>query len=707
MSHDMPEMTQQFRIAELEVAKSVTDQKIVGIFRYETPGRTSGSPSLLLIAEIHSTLYAYERLLDVLNATADQARLLVAQSDQDPLGRFEKLVQRLNEAVANFNTQEPTQINWSRVSVFLIELSDGHLCFTGTGQLMNLFMQKQEDGSFKGFDLFGSLEQPTQADPQKPFGSIICGDIKPGDILFVGTTNLERLRNELRMKERLTTLPPVTAALELRQDIERRGIPDDFIGAVISCLEMKQPVAEAPMAAPVDMPVSRSTDSVERLRTTEREAEERLSPAIAPIGKIPQSKDIMDLVRITGSKTFHAVRRTVASLAKRTNRDAVALASLRGMNAGYGTTFTKKKKLILSCIGGGIVLVIAGSLWWSHSKKIAAQNAAWNATFDSAADLRNRAESDLVYGNEARARTEMASAEQALTGLPTDTPDRQLKMQKIMKDISDLHERLKKVVSVDGVTELYALSVAAAPGSMSASFINKDAAYAVDQNANEIVKISLTTKEAKHIALPHGAGQIVSATAGKDSIFFASQDGNLFALNTSSDLVKAVTWSHSKASSTRDTVLYANKLYSLDPSRNQIWRSVQSGGGFTGETPYIKASDTSLEGAIGLAIDSNVYVLKSNGQLLSFLSGGQISLSLSSVDPAIRAASGIWTDSDATSIYVSDLADKRLLIFDKNGSLRSQLTSPQFSQLRSVSVDETNKRAIVIDNNRLLLVPLP
>jgi hypothetical protein len=114
-----------------------------------------------------------------------------------------------------------------------------------------------------------------------------------------------------------------------------------------------------------------------------------------------------------------------------------------------------------------------------------------------------------------------------------------------------------------------------------------------------------------------------------------------------------------------------------------------------------------LDGAVGLAIDSNVYVLKSNGQLLSFLSGGQISLNLSQVDPPIRAASGIWTDADATSIYVSDLADKRLLIFDKNGTLRSQLTSPQFSQLRSVSVDETNKRAVVIDNNRLLLVPLP
>src|SRR5438034_385180 len=127
----MPESTQQFRIAEIEVAKSLTDDKIAGVFRFETQGRMKPGPTLIIVADIQSSLYAYERLLDVLNSTAEQARYLASQMDQDPLGRFEKLVQRLNEAVAGFTEQEATPLNWNRINVFALELSDDHLCFTG------------------------------------------------------------------------------------------------------------------------------------------------------------------------------------------------------------------------------------------------------------------------------------------------------------------------------------------------------------------------------------------------------------------------------------------------------------------------------------------------------------------------------------------------------------------------------------------------
>ena len=79
---------QQFRIAEIEVSKSPQDEKILGIFRYEGSGQGKKSNSLLILAEIHSTLYTYERLLDVINATAEQARFLVAGVEQDPVARF-------------------------------------------------------------------------------------------------------------------------------------------------------------------------------------------------------------------------------------------------------------------------------------------------------------------------------------------------------------------------------------------------------------------------------------------------------------------------------------------------------------------------------------------------------------------------------------------------------------------------------------------
>ncbi len=701
----MSKITQQFRIAEIEVAKSLTDDKLAGVFRFENASRNRTSPTLLIIVDIQSSLYVYERLLDTLNSTAEQARHMGSQMEQDPLGRFEKLVQRLNEAVAKFTEQEASPLNWNRINIFIIELSENHLCFTGTGHLMNLFLQKQEDGSFRSFNLFGSLEQPTQADPTKPFASIICGDIKPGDLLMAGTTNLERLRSELRLKERLATLPPVTAALEIKQDLERRGIPDDFIAAIIASIAVKDP--EPLPTTPIEPEQNKSTRSIEQLRQQEEETAKQLSPATP----VKETLNVSAVLTQTGTfakkitvKFFATLRHIKNSLIR---HDPMALASLRGMNAGYGTVFTKRKKTIVMAAGAIVILGVAGILWLNHSKKVAAQTAAWNTTYDNASDQRNRAESDLVYGNEARARIEVNRAEKLIADLPTDTTDRKTKMSKLQKNLSSLNKRIRKVVPVNNVLELTTLSASANPGSLTAPILVKNTAYVVDESANQILKITLATKEIKRISLPQGTGPIVASAEGKNGIYFMTKSGKLISLSTATNLIKSIKWSHAKTSENLDTILYNNRLYSMDPADGQIWRSSQSGNGFGNESGYIKAANTQINDAVALAIDSNVYVLRSNGTVVQFYAGGQVSFGLYPISPPLRAASNIWTKTGSSLLYITDPADKRILEFDKDGTLKAQLTSPQFHDLRDLSVDEDTKRMIVTDGNRLLLVPLP
>jgi len=700
----MAQIEHQFRIAEIDVAKNPTDDKIVGLFRFENQGANKQGPVLLIVAEIQSTLYVYERLLDVLNATAEQARYLMSGVGEDPIGRFEKLVQRLNEAVAEFVETEGTPLSWNRVNMFVMELSKGHMCLTGVGSLMNMFLQKQEDGSFRSFDLLGSLEQPAQADAKKPFASLICGDIKSGDLFIVGSTNLERLRGELNIKERMSTLPPVTAALEIKQDLEKRGIPDHYVAAVIACQEIKisDPEPVRPMNAP-QQPAS--TASVEKLRASEAETEQHLSPALNPLPGAAGSvlSNVMDKAKSVTSRLGTMMKE------KRFNTrqgDPMALASLRGMNAGFGSMFTKQRKLTIGIGIAVVVLAIGGLIWYNHAQKVAAEIAAWNSTFDGANDNRNRAESDLIYGNDTRAQTEILAAEQAIKGLPTNTPDRQQKITKITNDIGDLKQKLRKVVNDENVVELTSLPATAADGSLVAPVLSKGNAYIVDNSNSAILKINTSTKEVKQIALPSGTSQIVSATEGTTSILFATKDGKLVAVSKSDDSVSSMKWSHAGASSTADVVLYASKLYSLDPDHNQIWRSTNAGGGFGSESGYIKATNAPLSDAVSMAIDSNVYVLKSNGQLLRFLSGGQEGFGLSTVDPALQAASAVYTDLTATYVYITDPAQKRVLVFDKNGGLKAQITSSQFRVPRDLSVDEANKQMLMVDGNRLLLVSI-
>ncbi len=697
----------QFRIAEIEVARNPTDEKILGIFRYENIGATKQGPMLLIVAEIESTLYMYERLLDVINSTAEQARYLTSGVDQDPVSHFEKLVQRLNEAVSAFSTDEQNPISWPRVNIFVLELSKGHMCLTGIGKLMNMFVQKQDDGTFRSFDLFGSLEQPAEADPKKPFASLICGDMQPGDLFIAGSSNLDQLRTEIRLKERITSLPPVTAALEIKQDLERRSIPDHYIAAIISSHEIRQPVHE-PKAVAIESDVTVSTASIQKLRETEEEAEHHLAPVISPIRTSIPIEKLTATAKSMMQKITRQIKRQIPRRAGEGNgKEAMELASLRGMNAGYGSIFTKKRKLVLAGIGAGLLFIGIGSAWWSHSKKEATLVAAWNTSFSQAQDNRNRAESDLIYGNEDRAKTELNTAAQLIASLPKDTPDRESRIKKINEEMQTLREKLKKVVPISNASEITILPPGTVENSLVAPVIVGGFGYAVDISSTSIVKINLTDKNTERLPFNTTHNPVIGAAEGTASILFGTASGELISFNKANNSIATIPWQQTKASSTQALALYASKLYSLDAEHNQIWHSQKSGNGYGAESAYIKAANTALQGAIGIAIDSNVYVLKNDGTLLRFLSGGQEGFSLSAIEPPLRAASGIWTSIDSPNIYISDPADKRILIFDKSGNLKSQLTSPLLNAPKQLSVDESNKRLIVVDGNRLLLVPLP
>lgn len=697
----MEKPLQQFRIAEIEVSKGTANDKIVGFFRFE--GQTRGnkpSPTLVIIAEISSTVYAYERLLDTINQTAEQTKQLMTDVSQDPLSRFEKLIQRLNDSIASFHASESSPVSWRRINIFVMEFSEGHLCLSGSGHVMNMFLQKQPDGSFRAFDLFGSLEQPADTDPQKPFSSIICGDMHVGDMLFVGSTNFERLRSELRIKERLTSMPPVSAALEIRQDLERRNIPDDFLAATIACVEAKMP---QPITPPAPEPKKEtSTSSIEKLVEQEKETDTHLGPVAVPATDLAALKDRL----FSFFKKDPSTQSLSPAAQAPAIKDPVTLTGLRGMNAGHRSAITAKHKTIAVIAGIALLCSLGGYAYWKRAQRIAAEIAAWNAQFDSATDQRNRAESDLTYGNEQKAKAEIQTAEQALSSLPTDSDERKTKITKLQGEIGELKERLKRIVKLDSVAEIVGLPATAPAGSLAAPVLDKDTAYVVDNESKQILKVTLSTKNTKQIPLPSGIGSaVVAGSVGKDSILFATAGGQLYALNKSTDLVKQLKWGGT--SSTQDITLYASKLYSIDATQGKIFRANNSGSDFGTGASYVKAGNSSLNDAVALAIDANVYVLKSTGQLVQYFQGAEAGFGLSQIDPPARSGSGLWTDIDVPTIAITDPADKRVLLYNKSGQLQAQLTSPQFLAPKDVSGDYNNKRLIVLDGNRLLLVPMP
>lgn len=697
-----------FRFTDIEYGNGPANEKIVGIFRFEQARPTRPGPSQIMVAEIGSALYAYEQLIDVINAAIEQSRALMAEMTLDPFARFEKLVHRVNEAVAAFVEKEPTPIHWGRVNIFILEVHQDQLCVSGHGRLMNIFLQKTPDGGSQAFDLCGSLEQPSETDPKKLFASVICGDMKPGDLLFIGSTNFERLRQELRIKQRLSELPPVAATVEMKRDLERQGIPDDFAAAVISChAGDKQPVQEP-------KPKEDSVQSIKKFNDNIQKTEKTLAPVVNPIKLLnnqPTTEAAPEIPQPISRSFIQNALSALTSLAgrrKHARPTPAAESALRGLHAGRGVFLTAKRKLL---IGGAITAVIIGGIaygTWSHNRKLAAEQAAWQSDLAIATDLRNQAEASFVYAKDTQTRSQIEQSEASLAALDVSTPERQSQVDKLRGELSQLRERLRKNVAVSNLVELYALDVTVPDGMLSAPVMTDTAAFAADNAAHAIVRVDLTSRERKTVNLPAKAGRIVAGSLGDKSIVFVDDLGQLYAVSTADASVSPLNKiTSSSSTSITDLVLYNQRAYALDGRNGGITRYSKSNAGFGGASAYAAASAAQLANGVGLAIDSNVYVAKSDGTLIRFLSGAQETFNLSVVDPPLRSLTAIWTDVDDQRILLTDPADKRILIFDKNGLLLSQLSSPEFTSLRDIACRTSAKQALAINSNRLLLVPLP
>jgi len=570
------------------------------------------------------------------------------------------------------------------------------------GQLMNMFLQKQDDGTFKTFDLFGSLEQAPDVNPKKFFSSIICGDMKLGDILIAGSRNLERLRNELRMKERLTTLPPVTAGLEIKQELERQSIPDDFVATIVACMPADQPKPTPP--APVAEPTSKSTASIEKLRTTEAHTLRQLAPVMTP--RTPAETAMNEpLAPVVGGPLgllAHARR----LLKREKAHDVAAMTSLRGMNAGFGTFLTKKRKsLVVGAAVLAVGILITGSLI-KHQRNVAAERAAWNSAFDQAKGIIERAQGESVY-SEDRARRSLAEADALIGRLDQGTNERKQGISSLQKDAESLREKLRRIVNVASPTQLFSLPGEIADGALSSPIFMKGALVLSDRSTKSIVSITLSSKDVKRITLPESAAPVTSLAPGRESVIVGLEDGKLLGANIGTDQVSSLSIGGDKADDMTDVATYANRLYRLDAAMGQIWRYPSTSGGFGNEQAYLQAASTNISDGVSLAIDSNVYVLKKNGQVARFYAGGQDGFSLSPIDPQLNNANAIWTVGDGQYIGIADKDGKRVLLFTKEGRLAAQYTSPVFKGPTDLVADETTKKLYVVDGNSVYELPLP
>ena len=153
-----------------------------------------------------------------------------------------------------------------------------------------------------------------------------------------------------------------------------------------------------------------------------------------------------------------------------------------------------------------------------------------------------------------------------------------------------------------------------------------------------------------------------------------------------------------------DFEIYGNNLYTLEPDKNQIYKHAPTGSGFNSGAVWLK-SGVSVSGGKTIAVDAGIYLVKDNGEINYFVSGRAQATSFPALEPALKPIQA-YTGADSSYLYLLDKENKRIVVYDKNGNLKTQITSKDFGDLKAMTVVEKEKKIYLLSNNKVLEAPI-
>lgn len=174
----------------------------------------------------------------------------------------------------------------------------------------------------------------------------------------------------------------------------------------------------------------------------------------------------------------------------------------------------------------------------------------------------------------------------------------------------------------------------------------------------------------------------------------------LFAVREEGQLVPLALRAPQRWSSFAGALGFSGNLYVLDPAAHQVWRYFPTENGYDSEMRGLLES-ADLNGAVDFAMDGSIYILFGDGRLQRYLGGRQQPFPQDGLDRPLQDAAAIYTADSTRSVYVIDRGNRRVVVFDKEGVFRQQLTDPALDRATDLIVDESRGLLVLVISDRL------
>jgi len=627
--------------------------------------------------------------------------------------RFEQTLEAINEEIAA-RAAEMETFNPADLNAIIGLAVDKTLYLSGTGELPAIFLHKLPEGKYQVFNLARSIQtEQASISWQKVFVVVLDGDLNPGDVFCVCSRDLQREMPPEELHSLLATLPPQSAAVKLRQYFPLEIDLSMFI------LRVGGDEERTHISAPASLKqLQASREQTKRVLSDQKPTFFKTLFAWAftllkdqrGFARLLKSfiRILISAVIIVFSMLHDLVMWLVRLVRRLISPDRKEVFAETKARFDGGRQFVREKfhrlpktsRYLLLAAVALIIIIVASIFMISRGRVASEERAAFEASITRVESLHDAAESALIYKDEAKAKSLLTQAETALNAIVTDDKEQLARIAEVKAEVSGTANELRRVVEVENPEVMASV---AAPLVLSAMTAANNNIYIFGNDKNVYI---LNSNDKK---LDYAAGIEFSAAAG------ATTDGsmmlwlddksviNLF--DTAPNGTPKVGTSAPTGETWVDLYAYGDRVYVLSPGSgltSQVYKLIRTGTDLGGATAWIKSPITELSDAVSLAVDGTVFILRSNGNVLRFVSGRDVAWSQAAIEPALTSATDIWTSAESSYVYVLDPAGQRLVVYEKEtGLLIAQYHSSTFANLTDFSVDEANKTIYLTGTNNV------
>lgn len=283
----------------------------------------------------------------------------------------------------------------------------------------------------------------------------------------------------------------------------------------------------------------------------------------------------------------------------------------------------------------------------------------------------------------------------------------------------DRLNRVRTVVTSATIGDFDSAGVGSAAEQMD---VRVDSKYVIDATTGRVVSF-LTAKQGATVLRK---GDVVSSITVQDPIAVVNRALNVLVLDSRYNLVSLLPDQNPRLLRITGTEAWRtpvafdnfnNNFYVLDPGADAIHKYQATAGGYeVAPTSYVSASaEVDLSNAIDMAIDGDIFVLKSDGSVLRLRGGQRQPFEISGLDGNSPKATRLFTEVETDSLYLVDSANKRIVEVDKREETAGEFvrqfkyagSDDFFADIRSIWVSEIDGKLIVLGRDSVRQFVLP